>query len=171
MQRYNYVLLFLISLCIVVVAYLAREQLSQFRNFGLLGIFLINLFGSATIFLPAPAIASVVAGGVIYPPVLVALVSAMGASLGDMVGFLLGASGKGVFLNPGKFGYKISKGLFRRFGGFMIFLFALIPNPFFDAFGIIAGLFSYSPIRFFFWMFLGRLLRNLILAYSGALLS
>lgn len=157
------------SLGIVVVALVFRNSLTQFTSLGLFGIFLVNLIGSATLFLPAPAIASVVAGGVLYPAALVAGVSALGASIGDMIGYFLGKSGKSVLIKKdAHFLFTVVQDMFHKYGGIIIFLFALVPNPFFDAVGILAGMFFYPPKRFFVVMFVARFLRNLILASVGA---
>jgi membrane protein YqaA with SNARE-associated domain len=154
----------------MALAFIFQDQLAEVRSLGLLGIFILNLIGSATLFIPAPAIASVVAGGIIYHPFLVALVAALGSVLGDMIGYLVGYSGKKVFIknHPGRFGF--FQKIFHRFGGVAIFIFALIPNPVFDAIGILAGVFSYSPLKFFAISFGARLLRNLVLAYFGSVL-
>lgn len=134
-----------------------------------MGIFLINLIGNATIFFPAPAIASVVVGGALYPVPLVAAVSALGASLGDMVGFFLGLSGKHVLFQKQEHAvYVVLREYFKRFGAIVIFVFALVPNPFFDVVGILAGTFTYSWYRFFLLLLAGRLLRDLALASFGA---
>lgn len=162
------VLIFVLSLAIVILAYQFRSQLEQFRSLGLFGILLINFIGNVTLFLPAPAIASVVAGGSIYPPIAVALSAAFGASLGDMVGFLFGLSGKKLTAKKQGRLYERVTSLFKKYGTVLIFLFAFIPNPFFDGIGIIAGALSYPPKQFFVIMLLARFTRNLLLAYAGA---
>lgn len=167
-NRYQWVFMLVLSLVLVVLAFAFQEKLSEFRSLGLLGIFLVNLIGSATLFLPAPAIASVVAGAVIYPALAVALVASLGAGLGDMVGFLLGRSSKELLLRSQNRMYLLVQDVFRRYGGVAVMVIAFIPNPFFDAIGIVAGVFSYSPYKFFFWTFLGRFLRNILLAMIGA---
>lgn len=167
MNRY-YFITFFISIFLIILAFFFQEKLSDFRSFGLLGIFLINFFGSATIFLPAPAIASVFAGGLVYSPLAVALFAALGAAIGDMIGFFLGYSGHKIFLKKNHARYAMIKGLFHRFGDLIIFLFAFIPNPLFDGVGLFAGALAFSPRRFFIILFAGRLLRNLILAYAGS---
>lgn len=159
--------IFLFSLLFVFGAFSFQEKLSQFQSLGLVGIFLINFLASATIFLPAPGIASVFAGGALYSPLLVALISALGASVGDMVGYLLGLTGKRVFIKNHHAWYMAFVDIFKRFGDIVIFLFAFVPNPFFDAVGILAGVLAYSPLRFFLIMFAGRFARNILLAYLG----
>jgi len=167
----NYIILFLASLGLILISFYFRDQLTQFGQFGLLGIFFINLFSSITLFLPAPGIATVVAGGFLYNPVLVALVAALGSAVGDFVAYILGRSGKEVLLKKKSFWYSIFKETFHKYGAFFIILFSMIPNPVFDAIGLVAGLFSYSPTRFFIYVFVGRFLRNLLLAGVGNLLQ
>lgn len=170
-RPYVFILTLLLSLFFIVLAFYLQNELAQFRSLGLLGIFLINLVGNATVFFPAPAVVSVVAGGAIYPPFAVALVSGLGAAIGDMIGFLFGISGKKLFIRNHHKLYIFLKEMFHKFGGGLIFIFALIPNPFFDAIGIVGGVFSYPPIRFFAILLLGRVLRNFLLAYTGAVFS
>ncbi len=167
-MRKQGIILFVTSLVIVVLAFVFQDRLTEFRSLGLAGIFLINLVGSATLFFPAPAIASVVAGGALYSPMPVALMSALGGAMGEMVGFFLGHSGKHVLLAKIDGKYKIIHNLFTKFGGILIFTFALIPNPLFDVIGILSGVLAYSPVRFFMLLLAGRLLRNLFLAYLGS---
>lgn len=164
----SYVITFFISLICIGFAFLFQDKLSQFKSLGLIGIFLINFFGSATIFFPAPAIVSVFAGGVVYGAIAVALVASIGASLGDMLGFFIGYSGKKMFVKKENIWYRIGREQFIRFGGLFVFLFAFVPNPLFDGVGILAGALGYSPYRFFLILFVGRLLRNFMLAFAGS---
>lgn len=166
--KLDYLLMLIVSLALIGVSFYFRDELSHFSSLGLLGIFIVNIIGSATLFLPAPAIASVVAGGFLYNPLFVAVIAALGSAIGDMVGFLLGHSGKEIFLKKSSFWYKFFKQTFHRFGALFIIVLSFIPNPLFDAVGIFAGIFSYSPIKFFFYVLVGRFLRNLLLAYFGA---
>lgn len=166
-MKKSYIFTLILSVILIAVAFFFHQKLAEFRSLGLFGIFLINLIGSATLFLPAPAIASVVAGGGIYPPLAVALLASLGASLGDMVGYLLGTSSKHILLEN-KEGYlKILTFYFKKYGALVIVVLAFFPNPFFDAIGITAGVLGYPPKKFFLWMFVGRLARNIVLAYVG----
>lgn len=166
--KFNYLLMLFVSIALIILSFHFRNELSHFSSLGLLGIFIINIVGSATLFLPAPAIATVLAGGFLYNPLSVAVVSALGSAIGDMVGFLLGHSGKEILLKRNSFWYKILKETFHKFGAIFIIIFSFIPNPVFDAVGIFAGVFSYSPVKFFFYVLIGRFLRNLLLAYLGS---
>ena len=166
-MQLKHILIFLFSIVFIVLAFVFREKLSEFKSLGLLGIFFINLIGNATVLIPAPAIASVIAGGALYPPFAVAIVSALGGAIGDMVGFFLGLSSKELFIKNHHTWYKILKDIFHRSGDLVILVFAFIPNPFFDVIGIMAGVFRYSPIRFFIFLFLGRFIRGIFLSYLG----
>ena len=166
----NYLILFFVSLALIGVSFYFRDDLSKFTSLGLLGIFIINLVSSITLFLPAPGIATVVAGGFLYNPLVVAIVAALGSAIGDFVGYMLGRSGKEVLFKKQSFWYNIFKETFHKFGAIFIILFSFIPNPVFDAVGVVAGLFSYSPVRFFIYVLIGRFLRNLLLAGIGAAL-
>src|SRR3990172_1702018 len=52
-------------------------------------------------------------------------------------------------------------------GGLVIFLFALIPNPFFDFIGFAAGSMDYPVRRFLVFCALGKAVKFLAIAYAG----
>jgi membrane protein YqaA with SNARE-associated domain len=167
-QVLQWIALLIVSILAIFLSVHFQDRLLQFKSLGFLGIFLINFFSAATIFFPSPAIATVIAGGAIYPPVIVGLVATLGATLGDMVGYFLGLSSSHILLKKKHNWYDALVSLFKKYGGIMVFLFAMIPNPIFDAVSIIAGALGYSPYKFFLWLFLGRLVRNMALAFIGA---
>ena len=68
---------------------------------------------------------------------LVALVAGAAAALGEMTGDLVGYSG--CSLLPKNRWYNLVERGVTRFGGPIIFVAVAIPNPFFDAVGIVAG--------------------------------
>lgn len=162
-----YVLTFGLSLFLIVLTFLFRDKLAELKTLGILGIFLINFFTTIVPFTPNVSFVSVVAGGNVYNPILVAFVSTLGGVLADAICYLLGRSGKTLFLKREHKFFKIVSDLFNKNGLVIIFVFALIPNPIFDALGILAGGLKYSFKKYFIAMFLGRLIRNLLLAYVG----
>jgi membrane protein YqaA with SNARE-associated domain len=147
-----------------------QDFFSHSRGLGLLGIFIINFFSSATFFVSGPAFLSVIAGGNLYNPLLVALVAALAASLGDLVSFTIGYSGRSLtYKHPENHKWLyLLESHFKKYGLLIVFLFALIPNPVFDAIGIIAGIFGLKPTKFFIIMLTGRFLRFILLAFTGA---
>lgn len=165
------IVILLCSILAVILAVVFQRKLEEFTSLGLFGILLINFFGSATLFLPAPAIASVVAGGVIYAPIFVALFSSLGSTLGELVGFFIGQSSKKVVSTKKQTKiYTIFYNIFHKYGGAAVFFFALIPNPFFDFFGIMAGMFGVTLWRFFLIVLLARFLRDVLLASFGSII-
>jgi membrane protein YqaA with SNARE-associated domain len=70
------------------------------RNFsiqyGYLGIFVISLLGSASIFLPIPYTVVLFTVGSLraFNPILVAFASGLGSAVGEFSGYLLGLGGE-----------------------------------------------------------------------------
>lgn len=169
MKEHKYIFTFIFAILTISLSVYFQNQLAQFKSLGLIGIFLINFLGNATILLPGPAIASVVAGGVVYPAISVAIASSLGATLGDMIGYALGYSGKRLFIKNHHILFVVMRDIFQKYGTIAIFAFALIPNPFFDIIGLLGGLAHYSPVKFFILLLLGRTIRNILLASLGSL--
>lgn len=162
-------LIFISSILLSIVFYEYRDFFKHALSLGLLGLFIINFVSSAGFFLSGPAFLTIIAGGNLYSPVLVAVVAALGACLGDMVSFLFGHSGRKLMrksLDRHK-AIRFLEKHFHRHGVLIIFILAIIPNPFFDAIGILAGVVKYPPAKFFVIMFIGRFIRYWALAQVG----
>ncbi len=163
-------MLFFLSLGLSIGFFSLKDYLKDLTSLGLLGIFLINFVSSSTFFVSGPAFLTVIAGGSIYPPFLVALIASLGAAFGDMVAFLLGYSGRTLSEHrlKKKIWFRVLEDLFKAYGSIFVFIIAVIPNPFFDAVGLIAGVLGFKPLKFFGLTFFGRLTRFIILALIGA---
>lgn len=164
-----FILIIAIALLLPVFMYVYRDFFTQAQSLGLLGIFLINFTSNLSPF-PEPGFLSVIAGGTIYNPILVAAAASLGASAGDFVVFIIGYSGRKLTLERlrKKLLFRVLEDFFKRYGGYILFFASLIPNPFFDAFGLIGGIFGYPIWRFFMIMTLGRFIRFLFLAGIAA---
>lgn len=146
------------------VFYQIKHQ--EFRSLGLLGVFLLNLIGSATIFFPTPAFISVGLSVVHTNPLIVAFIAASGGALGETTTFLFGLTSREAFnLEKHKSLKKFKKNVFDKWGGLVIFFFAFLPNPLFDGIGMIAGISKYPIKRFLVFTFLGRFMRYLLIGY------
>ncbi len=142
------------------------------RSFGLVGVFLINFFGSATVFLPAPGLISVGISATQSDPLLVAIIGALGASLGEGTTFLFGYTSNKFFnLEKHKFLKKFKKKVFDRWGEIVILVFAFVPNPLFDGIGIIAGISKFPIKKFLILTFIGRLSRYVVIAYVSSYIA
>ncbi|OQY48013.1 MAG: hypothetical protein B6242_03505 [Anaerolineaceae bacterium 4572_78] len=155
--------LFAVGITIAIIS--ARETISDYAIYGYPGVFIISVIGNATLIFPAPSFTIVYATGAILNPYLVGIFAGCGAALGEMTGYLAGFSGHGIVENKDTY-HKIEI-LMRKWGLVIIFLLALIPNPFFDFGGIMAG-----TLRIRWWKFLlvaacGKSIRFIILALIG----
>ena len=143
-----------------------RDQAARLAIYGYPGIFLISFLAYATVILPAPGIAIIFTMGGIFNPLVVGLVAGAGATLGEMVGYLAGFSGQGVVERADV--YDRLTGWMQKNGALTVFLLALIPNPFFDVAGIIAGILKMSVFKFLFWCWAGETLKMTAFAYLGS---
>jgi membrane protein YqaA with SNARE-associated domain len=134
-------------------------------NYGYLGVFLVTLLATGAIVLPVPYLAMIVVAGSFLNPVLVALLAGAGAALGEMTGYLVGITGRS--LMPKNRWYTWVEHGVVRYGGPVIFIAAVIPNPFFDAVGIIAGATRMPIWIFLVACFVGKAIRFLVLATLG----
>lgn len=162
--------IFILSILLSAVFFEYKDFFRHASSLGLFGLFIVNFISSATFFVSAPAFLTVIAGGNLYQPILVAIVAAVGACLGDTLGFLLGHLGRRLTkkkLDTHKT-VRFLERHFHRHGALIIFLLAIIPNPFFDAVGILAGIVRYSFSKFFVIMLVGRFLRYWLLAQFGS---
>ena len=135
--------------------------------YGYLGIFLISLIGSATIFLPLPSAIFVFAAGAFLNPFLVGLLAGLGSAIGEFTGYALGLGGRKIIKKKWKKEIKKIEGLFQNYGGFLIILiFAATPLPD-DITGIVAGILRYPIKKYFIASLIGKIVLNLVLAYAG----
>lgn len=158
-----------VSILLILLIWSQRENLSSYSRWGYLGIFLINFVSSATVLFPLPGVAAVVAGGAVWNPFLVGLFSGIGASLGELFGYLVGYGGSGLVASWDKRKWvKTVKSFFAKSGFITIFIFSVIPFPLFDVIGIIAGAVNYPIWKFTLATLSGRVARNVLLAWMGA---
>jgi membrane protein YqaA with SNARE-associated domain len=153
-----------ISLSLLIFSLRGRAE--EYAAYGYPGIFLLSLLSNATVILPAPGLAVTFAMGAVFHPVGVAMAAASGAALGELSGYVAGASGRGVLSQTAT--YRKIEGWTQRFGGWVILFLAFIPNPLFDVAGAAAGALRMSVPRFLLFAWVGKLLKMLLVAYAGA---
>lgn len=142
-----------------------RDRLQELAAYGYAAVFLVGLLSNATIILPIPGLAvSSVMGGV-FNPWLVGIVAGIGQALGELSGYLLGYSGQTLLTDRPIYDRLYT--WMRRYGVWVIFALAAIPNPVFDVGGMIAG-----ALRFPLWKFLsscaaGKIVKNILFALAG----
>lgn len=160
-------LLFVIAL--MAALFINRDRLQELEAYGYPGIFLLSILANATVIVPLPGVIFTSTMGAIYNPFWVAVVAGLGASIGELSGYLAGFSGNRI-LERSEWSDRIKVWMSGRYGALTIFLLALIPNPLFDLAGLMAGGLKIPVPRFLFWCALGKILKMMLFAYGGAIL-
>jgi len=159
-----------IAIIIVTLIYIANPTgyiMARLHTLGYLGIFLLMFLSSATILLPVPGLVGVPVAGIFLNPLRVGIVAGIGSALGELTGYFAGCGGRvAIEKNKTKM-YKTTKKWMKRNGFLTIFLFAAIPNPFFDVAGIAAGALEYPLWEFLLACLAGKILKCIALAYLG----
>jgi uncharacterized membrane protein YdjX (TVP38/TMEM64 family) len=158
-------LVFVIMITVGVYAF--QNRLEALKEWGYLGICLINVLANATIILPAPGLAIVFAmGGVqTFSPAWVGIAAGLGAAVGEFSGYLVGFSGQALIEQRHLF-ERFSRWL-KKYGAVTITLLAFLPLPVFDVAGIAAGALKMKPQTFFIYCALGKIPKMLLVAYAG----
>lgn len=154
-----------LSLFAGVIAVFVAINFKNLQSLGYLGVFLANLIGSATIIFPVPSFATTIAVGAFSSPLLTALFSSLGSTLGELTGYFAGKGGN-VIAEKEETIKKVEKWMDKH-GLWVIFALAAIPNPFFDVAGIISGMSGIPIKKYLLTVFFGKLIKFTILAYTG----
>ena len=136
-------------------------------SYGYLGIFLVTLLANASVFVPVPypgVVAKLATDLNIYGA---AFLGAAGSVAGETTAFFVGRAGKGV-VEQTRFYLWLKRQLRTPIRAFtVLFLLSAPPNPFFDVAGLTAGSLGVPFPIFAVAVFLGRVVRMLILAGLG----
>jgi membrane protein DedA with SNARE-associated domain len=137
-------------------------------QYGYLGIFIVSLLSNGTFLFPVPyllVLYSVGATG-IFNPILVAIVSGVGATIGELILYFLSMLGRTVL--PLKYKSRVDslKLILGKYGAVVIFIFALTPLPD-DVIYPILGLMKYDVYKVFIACFLGKTLLSAGAVYAG----
>jgi len=156
----------LLVIAITVGIFLFKDKVAELGKYGYLGAFLVTLIQNTTVILPIPAIPVFALGAALPSPTMVGIAGGTGAVIGEITGYMVGYSGRGVVKSRQT--YARLEGWMRRRGTLAIFIFSLIPFFPFDLAGIAAG-----ALRFPFWKFLlacwlGRIIKYICIAWAGA---
>ncbi|QQG42154.1 MAG: VTT domain-containing protein [Candidatus Woesebacteria bacterium] len=165
-KRYTKVWGILIAVLISLLIFIFRDKLAGLQTYGFFGLFLLNIVGSATLFLPTPLFLSAFVAGSIYNPILVAIVASAGSAIGELTGYLAGYGAEDILEKDIKV-QKI-KGWMKKRGFLTLFLLAAIPNPVFDMAGFVAGATDVSVKKYLIAVWLGKLVKFSVISYAGA---
>lgn len=136
-------------------------------KWGYPGLFFVSLISSATIIFPIPSFFLIFTFGAVLNPFFVALISALGAAIGEITSYLIGLGGKKLLEKKYSKQIKKIRKTFEKYGSDLwIFILAATPFPD-DIVGIFCGVIKYDLRRYFLALFLGKLVLSLILAFAG----
>ncbi len=158
------ILIGVIALTVFLIA--NRDQVKQLGAYGYPGIFVLSILANATIIVPVPGVILTTAMAAAFNPFWVAIAAGLGAALGELSGYLAGFSGQAIVENASL--YDRLTGWMRKYGNITILVLAFIPNPAFDVAGMIAGTLKMKVTQFLFFCALGKILKMMIFAYTGA---
>lgn len=159
----------IIFAALVIIAGLSfSKEIESFGQYGYLGVFVISLVSSATLFFPAPGWAVVIGLSKILDPVLLGIVAGLGSGLGELTGYVAGDGVRDILNDRIKESKNIHE-LVAKYDVFAIFFFAAIPNPIFDIAGIVAGGLKMKWWKFLIATIAGRIIRFVLLAKLGSL--
>ncbi|GAB4503279.1 MAG: VTT domain-containing protein [Anaerolineales bacterium] len=159
------ILALLVVIGITVFVYSIRDRAEAFAAFGYPGIFLLALMANATVLLPAPGVALVYAMGGVFNPLGVTLAAGTGGAVGELSGYLAGYSGQMIVEKMET--YERIRPWVKKYGPWAILVLAAIPNPFFDAAGIAAGVMKMPLGRFLLACWGGQLIKMGMFAFAG----
>ena len=139
----------------------------EVTDVGYFATFYLNLIGAATIILPLPGVlaACVAAESSLgLNLVFIGIAGAAGATLGETTAYLAGFAGHNAAMKVRW--YPRIHDLMERHGALTLFVVSAIPTPFFDLAGISAGALEYPYRKFIAYVFAGKLLRLVLMAYA-----
>ena len=159
------VIALIVVIGITVYIFSIRDRIAEFERYGYLGVFVVALLANATVLIPAPGLAIISAMGSVFNPLGVGLAAGTGGAIGELSGYLAGFSGQAIAENTQV--YSRIKPWVEKYGGWAILVLSAIPNPFFDAAGIAAGIVKMPLRTFLLSVWIGQLIKMTFFAYAG----
>lgn len=159
-----------ITLAAAPLAIFITQQTGELGRWGLLAypiLFVVQALVSATIFLPAPGAAFAAVAGTVLDPLWAGIIAGLGSATGELSGYLLGYYGRRAVPTDTSRLWRLAERGFRRWGFIALIVIASVPNPVFDALGILAGSLRYPLGRFWLATAAGKILKFLSISYLG----
>ena len=147
----------------VLTAVLLRNNL-DLDQVGYGAVALAVLVASGGLVVPVPALATACTAATFLNPAFIGLIAGSVGTVGELTGYFLGSTGRGVIQRTRLY-LKLESWMSRR-GWAVLFLLAVIPNPIFDVAGIAAGVLRYPLWRFMVVVWLGKTVKYLGFAYA-----
>ena len=153
----------ILVVCIVglsVTIFLLRDRLQNISDVSYLGLFLLCFLANATVLLPAPSLMIAASCALIMNPLLVAIVAAVGSTLGELTGYAFGTAAKDLSPKLQKLLEKAADKIHNQ--ALLVFIFAVLPLPLFDVVGVYSGGTKMNLLKFFGVCFAGKFIKMLV---------
>ena len=171
-----------VALCVTVIYY--RDFLMSvvhIEKYGLLGVFVFAFIaGSVVNFVATPfpywllvfTVPSLLADSWgMLAPVWVGMLSALGASLGQLLTFMVGYSSSRLYhkfnINVDNRYYNRALGWAQRHGSWAVFVMSAVFNPIHLPLTLAIAALRYPPLKYFLFSLLGNLVKSLFIAFCG----
>ncbi len=141
-------------------------QVEWFLAYGYIGVFVASFIGCAPLFFSIPYALVIYFAGMALDPLIVTVVSAVGASLGEVVSYSVGYFGGKLLSEERKKRAEYLLEATKRYWGPLIALFAATPLPD-DLILVPLGMMRYDVRKVFAYCLPGKLLMCAVLAYGG----
>jgi membrane protein YqaA with SNARE-associated domain len=152
------IILILFTLLIGFFAYNVNPNIIY--TYGYFGIIFISALWTATMFFPLPSHLILITSKILNP-FLVCLCYAIGATIGESSGYLIGYLTKLSAEKRNIPEYKTLKELLEKYGIILIIIFAATPLPL-DALSLVIGYNKYDIKKYLVGVFIGKLISALI---------
>ena len=171
-----------VALCVAVIYYKdALMNVVHIEKYGLLGVFIFAFIaGSVVNFVATPfpywllvfTVPSLLASSWgMLAPVWVGMLSALGASLGQLLTFMVGYSSSRLYrrftVNIDNRHYNRAIGWAQRHGSWAVFVMSAVFNPVHLPMTLAIAALHYPPPKFFAFSLLGNLVKSLFIAFCG----
>lgn len=141
---------------VILVAFFYKEKIERFAAGGYFGVLISCFSSTATILLPAPGIFVVIQYAQFLNPVFVVLCGGIGTASGELIGYLLGRTGRKIAnFNTDNKTLKV----FMKHPYVAVFVFSVLPLPLFDVVGIASGMSKLNVLRFWSVCFVGKIIK------------
>lgn len=137
-------------------------------QYGYLGAFAVSVLGNLTILIPVPSALVVYAFGLVLDPLVLGMVSGIGATIGEFSAYLVGRGGRMALKGNQLERLESIRKIVGKYGAIVVFLFALLPLPD-DLLLVPLGVMGYDWKRILVSMLAGKTVMCLVVAYAGAL--
>ena len=165
----------ILTIVMFVAIFMFRDELESLRHYGYLGAFLISILGGATIVIPVPMLAVVLAlGGAMTSPLSVFLLG-LSAAFGELLGALtiyMTGHGAGRAISTSAKGrmqkaYEKMLKLMERRGPLTLFIVASVINPFFYPAALAAGVLRLGLRKYTLIVFAGKIIKCETVVFLG----